>query len=170
MVRLPFLDLGERGSINHNIEENGAWRDFWLNNMYSLVRNLCGAILSANGNGQVNTWRELGEIAFCPWQAEVEEQLARQREEESQQQAVLEQERRDRELALRIAQSEAELISDEAQADLALRRYWAPGWGMAPLLSFPLCFSFQHEGTKAVLFFRSRSILSKIILKLFIST
>uniref|UniRef100_A0A452SWL1 Unconventional myosin-VI n=1 Tax=Ursus americanus TaxID=9643 RepID=A0A452SWL1_URSAM len=51
-------------------------------------------------------------------QAEVEEQLARQREEESQQQAVLEQERRDRELALRIAQSEAELISDEAQADL----------------------------------------------------
>ncbi|XP_047413794.1 unconventional myosin-VI [Sciurus carolinensis] len=55
-------------------------------------------------------------------QAEVEEQLARQREEESQQQAVLEQERRDRELALRIAQSESELISDEAQGDLALRR------------------------------------------------
>ncbi|XP_010616129.1 unconventional myosin-VI isoform X2 [Fukomys damarensis] len=54
-------------------------------------------------------------------QAEVEEQLARQREEESQQQAVLEQERRDRELALRIARSEAELISDEAQGDLALR-------------------------------------------------
>ncbi|XP_045399869.1 unconventional myosin-VI [Lemur catta] len=54
-------------------------------------------------------------------QAEVEAQLARQREEESQQQAVLEQERRDRELALRIAQSEAELISDEAQGDLALR-------------------------------------------------
>ncbi|KAM5257075.1 unconventional myosin-VI isoform 6-T6 [Ctenodactylus gundi] len=55
-------------------------------------------------------------------QAEVEEQLARQREEESQQQAVLEQERRDRELALRIAQSESELISDEAQGDPALRR------------------------------------------------
>lgn len=56
-------------------------------------------------------------------QAEVEAQLARQREEESQQQAVLEQERRDRELALRIARSEAELISDEAQADpAALRR------------------------------------------------
>ncbi|KAM9233368.1 unconventional myosin-VI [Dugong dugon] len=54
-------------------------------------------------------------------QAEVEEQLARQREEESQQQAVLEQERRDRELALRIAQSEAELITDEAQADPVLR-------------------------------------------------
>uniref|UniRef100_A0A7N5P4M4 Unconventional myosin-VI n=1 Tax=Ailuropoda melanoleuca TaxID=9646 RepID=A0A7N5P4M4_AILME len=55
-------------------------------------------------------------------QAEVEKQLARQREEESQQQVVLEQERRDRELALRIAQSEAELISEEAQADLSLRR------------------------------------------------
>uniref|UniRef100_A0A452F5G7 Unconventional myosin-VI n=1 Tax=Capra hircus TaxID=9925 RepID=A0A452F5G7_CAPHI len=56
-------------------------------------------------------------------QAEVEAQLARQREEETQQQAVLEQERRDRELALRIARSEAELISDEAQADpAALRR------------------------------------------------
>ncbi|XP_006897024.1 PREDICTED: unconventional myosin-VI isoform X1 [Elephantulus edwardii] len=55
-------------------------------------------------------------------QAEVEAQLARQREEESQQQAVLEQERRDRELALRIAKSEEELITDEAQADPALRR------------------------------------------------
>ncbi|XP_069866340.1 unconventional myosin-VI isoform X5 [Dipodomys merriami] len=55
-------------------------------------------------------------------QAEVELQLARQREEEAQQQAVLEQERRDRELALRIVQSEAELITDEAQGDLALRR------------------------------------------------
>lgn len=56
-------------------------------------------------------------------QAEVEAQLARQREEESQQQAVLAQECRDRELALRIAQNESELISDEAQSDLALRRY-----------------------------------------------
>lgn len=71
----------------------------------------------------------------------MEEQLARQREEESQQQAVLEQERRDRELALRIAQSEAELISDEAQVDLALRRYWAAVGGVCvcgaalPLLS-----------------------------------
>ncbi|KAB0349104.1 hypothetical protein FD754_013961 [Muntiacus muntjak] len=55
-------------------------------------------------------------------QAEVEAQLARQREEESQQQAVLEQERRDRELALRIARSEAELISEEAQADPAALR------------------------------------------------
>ncbi|XP_006835828.1 PREDICTED: unconventional myosin-VI isoform X2 [Chrysochloris asiatica] len=55
-------------------------------------------------------------------QAEVALQLVQQREEESQQQAVLEQERRDRELALRIAQSEAELITEEAQADPALRR------------------------------------------------
>jgi len=36
---------------------------------------------------------------------------------------VLEQERRDHELAMRIAQSEAELINDEAQLDLGLRRY-----------------------------------------------
>ncbi|XP_065444116.1 unconventional myosin-VI isoform X1 [Chrysemys picta bellii] len=55
-------------------------------------------------------------------QADIEAQLAREREEETQQQAVLEQERRDRELAMRIAQSEAELISDEAQLDLGLRR------------------------------------------------
>uniref|UniRef100_A0A8C4J4X6 Unconventional myosin-VI n=1 Tax=Dromaius novaehollandiae TaxID=8790 RepID=A0A8C4J4X6_DRONO len=55
-------------------------------------------------------------------QAEIEAQLAREREEETQHQAVLEQERRDRELAMRIAQSEAELISDEAQPDLGLRR------------------------------------------------
>ncbi|XP_051853251.1 unconventional myosin-VI isoform X3 [Antechinus flavipes] len=55
-------------------------------------------------------------------QAEVEAQLARQREEETQQQAVLEQERRDRELAMRIVQNEAELISEEAQLDLGLRR------------------------------------------------
>ncbi|XP_075779911.1 unconventional myosin-VI isoform X5 [Pelodiscus sinensis] len=55
-------------------------------------------------------------------QVEIEAQLAREREEETQQQAVLEQERRDRELAMRIAQSEAELISDEAQLDLGLRR------------------------------------------------
>eukprot|EP00069_Balaena_mysticetus_P012974 bmy_07882T0 len=66
-------------------------------------------------------------------QAEVEAQLARQREEESQQQAVLEQERRDRELALRIAQSEAELISDEAQVDpAALRRINGAGPKITP--------------------------------------
>ncbi|XP_028578649.1 unconventional myosin-VI isoform X5 [Podarcis muralis] len=55
-------------------------------------------------------------------QAEVEAQLAQEREEANQQQAVLEQERRDHELAMRIAQSESELINDESQLDLGLRR------------------------------------------------
>ncbi|XP_040284607.1 unconventional myosin-VI isoform X5 [Bufo bufo] len=55
-------------------------------------------------------------------QAEVEVQLAREREEESQQQAILEQERRDRELAMRIAQSESELINEDFGPDSALRR------------------------------------------------
>uniref|UniRef100_A0A8B9LD92 Unconventional myosin-VI n=1 Tax=Astyanax mexicanus TaxID=7994 RepID=A0A8B9LD92_ASTMX len=45
-----------------------------------------------------------------------------ERQEEAARQAVLEQERRDRELALRIAQSEAELIPEELPGD-ALRRY-----------------------------------------------
>uniref|UniRef100_A0A8C3PDA4 Unconventional myosin-VI n=1 Tax=Chrysemys picta bellii TaxID=8478 RepID=A0A8C3PDA4_CHRPI len=70
-------------------------------------------------------------------QADIEAQLAREREEETQQQAVLEQERRDRELAMRIAQSEAELISDEAQLDLGLRRY-----GHLVLLLYFQTFSF----------------------------
>ncbi|NWT63681.1 MYO6 protein, partial [Prunella himalayana] len=61
-------------------------------------------------------------------QAEIEAQLAREREEETQHQAVLEQERRDHELAMRIAQSEAELISDEAQLDLGLRRRLCSCW------------------------------------------
>uniref|UniRef100_A0A8C2C166 Unconventional myosin-VI n=1 Tax=Cyprinus carpio TaxID=7962 RepID=A0A8C2C166_CYPCA len=52
-----------------------------------------------------------------------EMQLALEREEETQRQTVLEQEKRDRELAMRIAQSEAELIQDEAQMDPSLRRY-----------------------------------------------
>ncbi|KAM4772458.1 unconventional myosin-VI isoform 3-T3 [Rhinophrynus dorsalis] len=55
-------------------------------------------------------------------QAEVEMQLAREREEQSQQQTILEQERRDRELAMRIAQSDAELINEESGPDAALRR------------------------------------------------
>ncbi|XP_013884701.1 unconventional myosin-VI isoform X6 [Austrofundulus limnaeus] len=55
-------------------------------------------------------------------QVEMELQLQAEREEEAARQAVLEQERRDRELALRIAQSEAELIPEEAQTDLGLRR------------------------------------------------
>lgn len=57
------------------------------------------------------------------FQAELEMQLALEREEETQRQTMLEQEKRDRELAMRIAQSEAELIQDEAQMDPSLRRY-----------------------------------------------
>uniref|UniRef100_A0A3Q2YSI9 Unconventional myosin-VI n=1 Tax=Hippocampus comes TaxID=109280 RepID=A0A3Q2YSI9_HIPCM len=55
-------------------------------------------------------------------QLEMERQLEADRQEEISRQAVLEQERRDRELALRIARSEAELIPDESQADASLRR------------------------------------------------
>ncbi|RXN01394.1 hypothetical protein EOD39_6953 [Acipenser ruthenus] len=58
-----------------------------------------------------------------PGQAELEMQLAAEREEETRRQAVLEQERRDRELAMRIAQSESELITEETQPDPALRSY-----------------------------------------------
>uniref|UniRef100_A0A8C7ZG31 Unconventional myosin-VI n=1 Tax=Oryzias sinensis TaxID=183150 RepID=A0A8C7ZG31_9TELE len=50
-------------------------------------------------------------------QAELEIQLAVEREEQAQHAAMLEQERRDRELAMRIAQSEAELITEEGQSD-----------------------------------------------------
>ncbi|MCJ8749990.1 hypothetical protein PDJAM_G00193930 [Pangasius djambal] len=46
-------------------------------------------------------------------QEEMERQLQAEQEEEAARQAVLEQERRDRELALRIAQSEAELIPED---------------------------------------------------------
>uniref|UniRef100_A0A8C5LC46 Unconventional myosin-VI n=1 Tax=Jaculus jaculus TaxID=51337 RepID=A0A8C5LC46_JACJA len=81
-------------------------------------------------------------------QAEVEEQLAKQRQEESQQQAVLEQERRDRELALRIVQSESELISDEAQGDLALRRNDGTRPKMTPYVVSPCLF---NDGGPAVL-------------------
>uniref|UniRef100_A0A8C7ZIV6 Unconventional myosin-VI n=1 Tax=Oryzias sinensis TaxID=183150 RepID=A0A8C7ZIV6_9TELE len=55
-------------------------------------------------------------------QAELEIQLAVEREEQAQHAAMLEQERRDRELAMRIAQSEAELITEEGQSDAGLRR------------------------------------------------
>ncbi|KAK2825995.1 hypothetical protein Q5P01_020209 [Channa striata] len=55
-------------------------------------------------------------------QAELEIQLALEREEQVQRATILEQERRDRELAMRIAQSEAELITDEGQMDAGLRR------------------------------------------------
>uniref|UniRef100_A0AAQ5Y5I0 Unconventional myosin-VI n=1 Tax=Amphiprion ocellaris TaxID=80972 RepID=A0AAQ5Y5I0_AMPOC len=56
-------------------------------------------------------------------QAELEIQLALEREEQVQHAAILEQERRDRELAMRIAQSEAELITEEGQMDAALRSF-----------------------------------------------
>ncbi|XP_034078228.1 myosin VIb isoform X3 [Gymnodraco acuticeps] len=55
-------------------------------------------------------------------QAELEVQLAQEREEQVQRSTIVEQERRDRELAMRIAQSEAELITEEAQLDASLRR------------------------------------------------
>ncbi|KAM9842647.1 myosin VIb [Aulostomus maculatus] len=54
-------------------------------------------------------------------QAELEIQLALEREQQVQRAAILEQERRDRELAMRIAQSEAELITEDAQMDPSLR-------------------------------------------------
>lgn len=60
-------------------------------------------------------------------QEEMELQLQAEREEEAARQAVLAQERRDRELALRIAQSEAELIPEETPSDSGLRRYGVPG-------------------------------------------
>uniref|UniRef100_A0A8C8GFC0 Unconventional myosin-VI n=1 Tax=Oncorhynchus tshawytscha TaxID=74940 RepID=A0A8C8GFC0_ONCTS len=50
-------------------------------------------------------------------QAEMDVQLEAEREEEAVRQNILEQERRDRELAMRIAQSEAELIPEESQND-----------------------------------------------------
>lgn len=62
-------------------------------------------------------------------QAELEVQLALEREEQAQRATMLEQERRDRELAMRIAQSEAELISEEGQTDASLRRWAAPASG-----------------------------------------
>ncbi|ROL50920.1 Unconventional myosin-VI [Anabarilius grahami] len=55
-------------------------------------------------------------------QEEMELQLEAEREQETARQAVLEQERRDRELALRIAQSEAELIPEETPVEAGLRR------------------------------------------------
>uniref|UniRef100_A0A8C7KDU8 Unconventional myosin-VI n=1 Tax=Oncorhynchus kisutch TaxID=8019 RepID=A0A8C7KDU8_ONCKI len=57
-------------------------------------------------------------------QAEMDVQLEAEREEEAVRQNILEQERRDRELAMRIAQSEAELIPEESQNDAGLRSSW----------------------------------------------
>ncbi|KAM8917438.1 myosin VIb isoform 1-T1 [Spinachia spinachia] len=54
-------------------------------------------------------------------QSELDIQLALERSEQAKHTTVLEQERRDRELAMRIAQSEAELITEEGQMDASLR-------------------------------------------------
>uniref|UniRef100_A0A8D0ABM8 Unconventional myosin-VI n=1 Tax=Sander lucioperca TaxID=283035 RepID=A0A8D0ABM8_SANLU len=54
-------------------------------------------------------------------QVEMELQLQAEREHEASRQTILEQERRDRELALRIAQSESELIPEEVQIDAGLQ-------------------------------------------------
>uniref|UniRef100_A0A8C8GBE1 Unconventional myosin-VI n=1 Tax=Oncorhynchus tshawytscha TaxID=74940 RepID=A0A8C8GBE1_ONCTS len=61
-------------------------------------------------------------------QAEMDVQLEAEREEEAVRQNILEQERRDRELAMRIAQSEAELIPEESQNDAGLRREGPQRW------------------------------------------
>ncbi|KAM4624830.1 myosin VIb isoform 2-T2 [Polymixia lowei] len=65
--------------------------------------------------------RKRGENEEKILQAELEIQLALEREQQVQRTAMLEQERRDRELAMRIAQSEAELITEDAQLDASLR-------------------------------------------------
>ncbi|NXN08843.1 MYO6 protein, partial [Indicator maculatus] len=83
-------------------------------------------------------------------QAEIEAQLAREREEETQHQAVLEQERRDHELAMRIAQSEAELINDEAQLDLGLR---SPSAAMLIVGSVPSFATMPFSFLKKMLLF-----------------
>lgn len=57
------------------------------------------------------------------FQAELDVQLALEREEQVQRATIVEQERRDRELAMRIAQTEAELITEDGQMDASLRRY-----------------------------------------------
>ncbi|XP_043075151.1 myosin VIa isoform X2 [Puntigrus tetrazona] len=59
-------------------------------------------------------------------QEEMDLQLQAEREQETARQAVLEQERRDRELALRIAQSEAELIPEETPVEAGLRSVAPP--------------------------------------------
>ncbi|XP_056283446.1 myosin VIa isoform X4 [Pseudoliparis swirei] len=60
-------------------------------------------------------------------EVEMEVQLQAEREEDVSRQAVHEQERRDRELALRIAKSESELIPEEVQSDASLRSNGSSG-------------------------------------------
>uniref|UniRef100_A0A8C6LLQ5 Unconventional myosin-VI n=1 Tax=Nothobranchius furzeri TaxID=105023 RepID=A0A8C6LLQ5_NOTFU len=85
-------------------------------------------------------------------QAKLEKQMALEREEQAQNAAVLEQERRDRELAMRIAQSEAELISEEGQGDPSLRRYIWKYFHTKPKITFSLVLkinTFLVQATKA---------------------
>ncbi|GCB62747.1 hypothetical protein scyTo_0013109, partial [Scyliorhinus torazame] len=65
--------------------------------------------------------RKKGEEEKRRLQAAMEIQLASEREEEARKQALLEQERRDQELAMRIAQSESELINDESPMDAGIK-------------------------------------------------
>eukprot|EP00058_Branchiostoma_floridae_P027074 XP_002612565.1 hypothetical protein BRAFLDRAFT_122181 [Branchiostoma floridae] len=55
-------------------------------------------------------------------QKEIEEQLAKEAEEEAKNQAILEQERRDRELAMRLAEDEGQEIVEEPQEAPQLKR------------------------------------------------
>lgn len=75
----------------------------------------------------------------------MDRQLEAEREQETARQAVLEQERRDRELALRIAQSEAELIPEETPTDAGPRRY-SRNTCLLPL-NLLLFVSFERRGT-----------------------
>uniref|UniRef100_A0A674EFL2 Unconventional myosin-VI n=1 Tax=Salmo trutta TaxID=8032 RepID=A0A674EFL2_SALTR len=77
--------------------------------------------------------------------AEMDVQLEAEREEEAVRQNILEQERRDRELAMRIAQSEAELIPEESQNDAGLRKLH-PG----------ACFGFGSNPTVLICFCAAR--------------
>ncbi|XP_062912606.1 unconventional myosin-VI isoform X2 [Mobula hypostoma] len=77
-------------------------------------------------------------------QAELEAQITAEREEEARKQTLLEQERRDRELAMRIARSESELITDETPMDTGIKRD-----EMAKEMSDYLARSPQVQATKA---------------------
>ncbi|XP_072359407.1 unconventional myosin-VI-like isoform X2 [Scyliorhinus torazame] len=88
--------------------------------------------------------RKKGEEEKRRLQAAMEIQLASEREEEARKQALLEQERRDQELAMRIAQSESELINDESPMDAGIKRE-----EMAKEMSDYLARSPEVQATKA---------------------
>uniref|UniRef100_A0A665WRG8 Unconventional myosin-VI n=1 Tax=Echeneis naucrates TaxID=173247 RepID=A0A665WRG8_ECHNA len=91
-------------------------------------------------------------------QAELEFQLAQEREEQVQRAAILEQERRDRELAMRIAQSEAELITEEGQMDAGLRRYlFHLVTCAAPMCALTFIYSLSHP-CSSVLYHRGPQV------------